>query len=141
MFMPHARRWQAGRPQHEAKTAASKGQGGSGEPRWIGRSQQPAWELGARLGTPRCRGRGMSARWSESTGEALLSVAAQVGEAAASQRIRRELKSVAGQRESEPGIVPETRRTAQPAVGKAGHFGRAGIGDTDEGMVEDAKNP
>lgn len=45
-------------------------------------------------------------------------------------------KSGPGQRESEPGTVPVTRRTTQPAVGKAQHFGRAGGGATDEGMAE-----
>jgi RNA-directed DNA polymerase len=71
-----------------------------------------------------------------STGEALLSVGARVGVPAASCRIRREPKSAAGQRESEPDIVPVTRRTTEPAAGKVGHFGRAGDGETGEGMAE-----
>ncbi len=72
----------------------------------------------------------------ETTGDALLSAVTLVGVRAASGRIRRDLKSPAGQREWEPGVVPMTRRTIQSAAGKAGHFGRAGKGATDEGMAE-----
>ncbi len=72
-------------------------------------------------GTPQCRGRGMSGGWSSQQGRPSCPPGPWVGVLAARHRIRRESKSVAGQRESEPGIVP-----VDPPDSTTGGEGRLG---------------